>query len=961
MPDTSSPFAFVGRDDELAVFARAVDAARRGSPEVLLVGGEAGIGKSTLVAEGARRGDAELIVGRCVPMGGELIPLAPLAELLRRVRRTSPEAFTGAPTLAPLRDWIVRGDVVDGPAAGALFAPLLELVSALGDDDAVVVVFEDLHWADPLTWDLFDYLARNLIDQHVVLVGTYRANEVATNPAQRRRLGELTRLGATHRIALDGLNRTELAAKIASMIGNAAPARLVDEILARGHGNPFFSAELVAAHQNGQAIPAVLSDLIASELAHLDAVSLSVIGVIAVVGHDTPHDLLARVADADGETLERALHVAIDAQLVVVDRDTDAYRLRHALIGEIVYDELLPPERKRLHRRVANALTDQTLSTHVRVDRAGELAFHLDRAGDPAAAFVALLRAADAIEIVAPAAALRHLERAVELWDLAGEPAAAASRSDRLWQAAELASGAVGNERSAELARQAFRYGAPPRGAAWGHERLGRYLWAAGRVDESAAEFEAATSLLPSDAGLEAAPAFAGLAQADLMLGRYDAAMSRAQHVLDLLGTPTADPLAWAMARRVLGVGVDHNGDPDRGVELCREAVSTAPSALTKALAMLYLGVALLDAGKYQESVNAMLDAAAEARLTGVDRSFGGYIDALAAEGLMRLGRWSEGAALLGRSEGAEAFPLGEVRLGLAGAMIAAGVGEGDRARALLEQVETRTIDPFHQWFVDRAATEVHLALGEWAIARVVAERALAQVAPALLRARFVLYVVIAEVELALDSRARRQPVDGDAIAAVLRGRIDAARDAAQAGGNGTEALDSAAHLAHAYAAVTRLVEPDPDVWAEAASRWHDLADPFGVATARLREAEAAAAVGASARAADALREAHQLATGLGAVAVLADIEAVSRRTRLSIEPPVVAALGGAVIDRLGLTPREAEVLSLVASGQTNRQIGVALFVSEKTASVHVSNILRKLGVTSRVDAAAVAQRLGVT
>ena len=87
----------------------------------------------------------------------------------------------------------------------------------------------------------------------------------------------------------------------------------------------------------------------------------------------------------------------------------------------------------------------------------------------------------------------------------------------------------------------------------------------------------------------------------------------------------------------------------------------------------------------------------------------------------------------------------------------------------------------------------------------------------------------------------------------------------------------------------------------------------------------------------------------------------MSRRTRLSVEAPVVTVLESAATDQLGLTPREAEVLSLVAAGQTNRQIGEALFVSEKTASVHVSNILRKLGVSSRVDAAAVAQRLGVT
>ena len=745
------------------------------------------------------------------------------------------------------------------------------------------------------------------------------------------------------------------------LIGRVPPANLIDEILARGQGNPFFTAELVAAHLSGQAIPAVLSDLIATELEGLDVISRSVVGVIAVVGHDTAHDLLMRVAEVDADRLEVALHAAIDAQLVVVDRDTDAYRFRHALIGEVVYDELLPPERKRLHRRIADALADQPPHLLSRADRASELAFHLDRAGDHAAAFAALLLAADAAETVAPAAALRHLERALELWDSAGESAAAANRGDRLWQAAELASGAVGNERAADLAREAFRYGVPPRGAAWGHERLGRYLWAAGHIEDCAAEFAAAAALLPANARTRGGPGLCrvgtGRAHARPLRRRRSASSERVRAAHQRRGRPPGVGDGEAGA----GIVVDHGGDPARGVDLCREAVETAPSALTRMLAVLYLGVALLDAGAYQEAVNEMLDAAAEARLTGLDRSFGGYLDALAAEGLIRLGRWSEADTILDHSEGTEAFPLGEMRLALAGAVLASRRGDRDRAHALLAQAEAGPVDPFHRWFLDRAAAEVHLALGEWAEAAAVAERALTRDATALWQARFVMYGTVAEVELALDARARREPFDPDATAARLRGRIDAARDAAKAGQGAEEASDTAAHLAHAAAAVTRLHDSDPEAWAEAARRWAHLADPYWLATARVREAEAAAAAGATARAAEALREAHQLAARLAAEPLLTDIEAVSRRTRLSVEPPVVAVLEEAAIDQLGLTPREAEVLSLVAAGQTNRQIGEALFVSEKTASVHVSNILRKLGVSSRVDAAAVAQRLGVT
>ncbi len=130
---------------------------------------------------------------------------------------------------------------------------------------------------------------------------------------------------------------------------------------------------------------------------------------------------------------------------------------------------------------------------------------------------------------------------------------------------------------------------------------------------------------------------------------------------------------------------------------------------------------------------------------------------------------------------------------------------------------------------------------------------------------------------------------------------------------------------------------------------------------ALVREAEAAAVAGAADRAATSLRRAHATASELGALRLLAEIGAVSSRTRVSIEAPTRVVLGESSAERLGLTPREAEVLALVAAGRTNRQIGDELYVSDKTASVHVSNILRKLGVNSRVDAAAVAQRLGMT
>lgn len=948
------PRAFVGRDTELATVASLVESARKGLPSVLLVGGDAGIGKSTLIDVGAERAEIPVYLGRCLRIGGDLIPLAPLFDLLRAVSRAQPEALT-APGLASLARWLTPDSSAPPVAAinpGGVFVALLELITRLAGEHAVLVGIEDLHWADDTTWDLFEFLAHNLVDERVVLVGTYRANEVAADPQQRRRLAELARLPIVHRVHLGGLGRDEIATTIASLLGHAAPVSLVDEMVSRGQGNPYFTEELVAAHLAGDAIPAALSDMIAVDVADLDDDTRHVLRALAAIGHDTTHDVLSRVAELDDRIVETAIRVAIEAQLVVVDRATESYRFRHALIGEVLYDELLPPERRRLHRNIADALLDRESA-----GMDGELAFHLDRAGDRAGAFVAFLAAADAAEAVAPGAALRLLDRALELWDGVAEAASGENRSHRLWQAAELANGTVDNLRAIELARAALALGPAPRGEPWGHERLGRYLWAAGRHAESAVEFERATTMLASgDHGPASASALAGLAQAELMLCRYASAEKLCRAVFELVPAPDADPSAWVMARRLMGLVRSAAGEPDAGVRWCREAVAAAPSAQTRVFALLYLASALLDAGAFREGVNVALDAVVDAQLAGVDRNFGGYLDALAAEGLIRLGRWAEADTVLARHVDVDALPVGAIRLARSAAMLAARRGDLDRARSALADADAQPIDPFHRLLLDAASAEVHLAFGDWDQAVIAAERGWASShgISSLWSARFAMLSAGAAVERALDAKAQRQPIDQHAVVDAISERLGAFDDC------GGLAIDTAAHVAHARATLTRLRVPDPDAWAGAVRLWEELGDPWATASARLREAEAAASTGATARAAAALHDAQRVASGLGAEALLADIAAMSRRTRLSLEAPAPVPVGKRSADELGLTPREAEVLSLVAVGQTNRELGEALYISEKTASVHVSNILRKLGVTSRVDAAAIAQRLGM-
>ena len=386
-----------------------------------------------------------------------------------------------------------------------------------------------------------------------------------------------------------------------------------------------------------------------------------------------------------------------------------------------------------------------------RADRAGELAFHLDRAGDSEGAFSALLAAADAAETIAPGAAFGHLERAFELWDSVGERSATVDRGHRLWQAADIATSTVGNERAVQLARAAFDCGPPPLGAAWGHERLGRYLWATGRLQESSVEFAQA-----------AAHAQRRRREHRRRNGLRRSRASRADggQLLDGRGmvreglrpdpdTPT--PTRWHGVWRDAcwaSSAATRATRPQRSSSAARP-LPRQPSAQGRALATLYLCVALGDAGDYQAALSTALDAVAEGQLTGLDRGFGCYFDSLAAEALIRLGRWSEVAGVLARQPLADTLPVGLLRLARAKAMLAARRGETELALAQLAPAEALPIDGWHQTVRDASTADVHLALGNWDDAANAAEQGWAATGTtsALWAARFAMFGAVAEVE----------------------------------------------------------------------------------------------------------------------------------------------------------------------------------------------------------------------
>jgi DNA-binding CsgD family transcriptional regulator/tetratricopeptide (TPR) repeat protein len=943
----------VGRDEELGAFRRAVARAAEHEPGLLLVVGDAGIGKTTLLTEAANVTGAQLYLGRCVQVGGDAIPFAPLVDLIRHAQRvrSTPESHA----LEAVIDLAISGT----GRVGELFVLALDLVGALGSDGPAIIAFEDLHWGDPGTWDLFEYLARNLVAERVVLVGTFRGDDVARDTDIRRRSAQLSGMRGAQRIALAGLSRDALAMHAASVLGIPPPPGLVDELARRGEGNPFFTEELIAAHLAGESIPPILSDLLEADIAGLDSATRHVLTAVATVGRETDPALLTAVGELDEPTTEAALRSAIDARMLVVDPETDAYRFRHPLIGEVAYRTALPSERRRLHHAVAQALQAHREFTLTTSDGAGELAFHLDRGGDECAAFEALFAAADTAERLAPATCLAHLERIFELWDRCAGAEHAPQLVPRLWQAADLASATGDTDRAIALARQALDLGDPAAGRAWAYERLGRFLWSAGSMEESAQIYDRAAALLDeADVQPERATAltYGGLAQAELMFCRFDRAEQWAERAIEVAADD--DTIARSAGQRVLGFLLAYAGDEARGVEFSRAAVDENLPPPAWALANAMLSLILFDVGRTTDALDVATEGIERARRAGFDTSFGTFHSGVAARALVRLGRWTEADDLLGAVASLESTPIGAIELDAAAAPLAARRGLQARATEIAERLRTHPADAFSDAIVQLALLDVHLAAKEWTPAIALAARALdADVTvPHRYAARFTAGLVMATVERTLDQLARQEPVDVDAVHDDLTRRVEVAR-AAPVSAN----APGAAGLAFARAMLTRLRDSDAEAFADAADAAERIGDVWLAALARLHEADAAVRAGEAARAVDPLRSVYDTATALGAAPLLADVEALARRARIGLDAPVVTPLEQSDAARLGLTPREAEVLALVAAGKTNREIGAELFVSEKTASVHVSNILRKLGVSSRIDAAAIAQRIGAT
>jgi DNA-binding CsgD family transcriptional regulator/tetratricopeptide (TPR) repeat protein len=943
----SASEVFVGRVRELGQLGRALDAARAGSGTTALVAGEAGIGKTRLASElaaHARDAGFEVLLGRSIDLVGTELPYQPFVEALR--------------PLGALRQ-------ADGQAAGSQLRVFEETLALLSERAAVaplLLVLEDLHWADTSTLDLVVFLAHNLHDRRVLLLATYRADEPASAGRVRRLADGVRRSGAALVLELGPLQHGELTALLAAHAGAPPPAALTDAIVARSEGNPFFAEELLAAggDQNGT-LPRGLRDLLLQRVARLDPAAQGLLRLAAAAGRDVGYPLLHAAAALPEREVRESLRQAVEHGVLVAEQATGSFRFRHALLAEAVYATLLPGEREELHARLAEELARGGGAT------AAELAPHWAVAGRSAEALAASVEAArQAQAVFGLAEALAHLERALRLWDAVPDAADLVNvdLAGLCSSAAELAWNTGAAPRAVELAQRAIELvgdGDPLR-AALLHEGLGRYLHDSGRGDAALAAVERAVELAPAQPpSPERAQVLAMLGNVLMVAWRYDEVVPACEQALALARAVGARQ-AELLALRALGAGLAYLGRGDEGLaqlwlalRLAEEGLGPVPQewvygTLTDVLTML---------GRPRESARLAATAREALHRYGLDQT---TLVANQVEALVAIGEWDQADRVSAAALRAMTAILPHQPLILR-ASLEVGRGDFDAARAHLQAAApTLHIDP------DVATYGAYLAeLALWERRWVDADEAVTDgLARARSREMAQLRVWLcakglrAQAELAALARARRDAdAAGDWLARAGKLLATARRAAAQAA---AVTPNAAGWRALAEAEYERARgEARPEAWSEAAATWERLERPPLAAYCRWRQAEALVAAGASRReASEPLRDAHAMAARIGAKPLLRELELLAERARLELAPPETASPDGRdnLEELLGLTPREAEVLALVARGLTNREIAAELVISVRTAGVHVSNILRKLGAPNRREAAAIAHRL---
>ncbi|MCK7626636.1 AAA family ATPase [Streptomyces sp. RS10V-4] len=1005
---------FVGRAAELAELGDALArASASGEPQALLIGGEAGVGKTRLIeefGETARAQGALVALGGCIEIGSEGLPFAPFSSILHTLNARLREELAAA--VAGQEGELARilpelGETA-GEAQGAeigrarLFELTARLLERLAAHRTLVIVIEDLHWADRSTRELLAYLLRALHDAAILLVATYRSDDIHRRHPLRPFLAEIDRMRTVRRVELDRFNRDEVRSQIAGIQGSEPGEDTVDRVFKRSEGNAFFVEELARGMADGCAygLSDPLRDLLLVRVEALPEDAQRVVRIAAEGGSTVEYELLAAVCEMPEDDLIEALRAAVGSNTLLPTQDGTGYRFRHALVREAVVDDLLPGERTRLNRRYAQALeADRSL---VRSEVcATRLASYWYKAHDAAKALPAVLAASvQARRRHAYAEQLRLLDRALELWDDAppevrqavrpvdyaeAYPPCGGGRGDALRFIDLLAEIAVAarlsgdSERAFTITKRALRSlreeGDPLR-TAWFLVQRSRLCQGTGRGngwEDLGTAQELMRGLPPSSVH---ATVTAAVANWQMLHEPGPGAFATAERAVELARL-VGDEQAELNSRVTLaGLRVDA-GEVEEGLAEFR-------TVLDRAAARGYFAVigrghinfpgTLEGVGRSREAV-AVTEQGVELTTRYGLKDTTSWVLSNRAESLQSLGRWAEAgrAAADARrlAQNPRAIALAASRL-TALALDAGDLAAAERELAVAqEHYGTHDPQPQHALPMARHALRLAARQGRVLDARAILDQAVppAGFAPGLHRYAWPLLWAATTVE----ADARGLPAAEPGRPAILA-RI---REAAKRLSRLSPVWDA---YGTAVEAELRRAEgrESPDAWAAAVAAFEPLERPHELAWCCCRWAESllhgteratAGLAGRTPREAAVLLlgQAHTAATGMGAGPLTGELELLAQRARIPLPgaagpgPARTAAAApppAAPAESLGLTPRERDVLRLVADGRSNRQIADALFISPKTASVHVSNILAKLGVSGRGEAGAVAHRL---
>ncbi|GIH74644.1 LuxR family transcriptional regulator [Planobispora longispora] len=914
--------ALVGRLVELDRLLGVLQSASGGMAGVALVGGDAGIGKTRLVtelAERAREKGLAVLVGQCAELG-DALPYLPLADALRGAEGELRAAIEARPLLGRLLPGVA--DAGPESASGLTQQQLFGSVLGFLATQPILLIMEDLHWADQSTRDLLVFLSRMLQTERVCLVGTYRTDDLHRRHPLRRVLAELKRLPLVTSVELSPLDREEMADYVTTLGGS--DARVVTEVVDRAEGNPFYAEELLEAALGGSSMPDGLASLLLSRAELLSDPAQRVLRGAAVAGRRVDHALLQEASGLDDMAFEEAMREIVSRGLLHPSGEY-GYAFRHALLQEAVYTDLLPGERTRLHAEFARLLT-------ARKGAAAELAHHYLASHDLAGALAASVEAGRRAErLGAPAEAHRHFEQALGLWDRV-EDAEGLAGTDHLCLAMRSAAAAADSGDNHRAIAQLRRL--PP--SAEVNERLAYVLIDKGDEEDKAGAVAAAQAAVEAaEEEPVLARALATYARALYWTDRDDEVEPLASRAIEKARASGATD-AETSALITLGSLAAFGGDIPRAKELlaCASAERSGDLVIDLRAIFQYARVQY-ESGDLAEAAVTTDRGLELAHETGLDWStFGTDLRFLRFLIHYVAGEW----------DAAEKVATGfGIRVGTpAEALLSSFALFVEVARGL-PAVEERLswMAPFQSdAFVSYMA---HGLAAEHAMWQGDPERALSHIETAL--------------EATDSSAAIRLSATGLWALADL-GRADAADALLErartpvAGGPGSsrgwigpEGMAWAARAeAEWHRAHGRL---DVDAW-RAVVEAFDFGFVYETARSRWRLAEALLAAGDRDTAREEWERAVEAAASLGARPLGEALEELGRRARFT------SAQSGL------LTGREQEVLALVAEGLSNREIAGRLFIAQKTVSVHVSNILGKLGVSSRTQAAVVARKEGL-